>query len=299
VKRAPSILIVYKLSNLDSYMKQGNHARVRRLIGELRRGHEHHASAVATVRACLARLGLSARFVRRDRLRAFDDKNFALVMTVGGDGTLLSTAPFVRRTPVLAVNSAPQDSVGFFAAADAHSVERWIDAIFSARVKPHVLSRMALALNGQRYPHPILNDVLFAHPSPGATTRLWLRAPEQRDGELQKCSGVWVTTASGSTGAVRSAGGAILPLASADLAYLVREPYLGPRGEAYQFTNGVVAPGQKLLLECRMQHARLWIDGRGTNLALKFGDRVTFFRHASGLRLFGYSAVMRALHGVS
>ena len=78
---------------------------------------------------------------------------------------------------------------------------------------------MRVELNGESLHDRVLNEALFCHASPAATSRYILRVaradgaePDVLADEEQKSSGLWVGPAAGSTAAQRSAGGSVLPL---------------------------------------------------------------------------------------
>ena len=292
------VLVVHKRSNLESYMRrfgQQTAAQKRAILRVFAASAKSHEQTVEEVRATLKWLGAHASFVLRDDLKAFDERRYDLVVTVGGDGTLLSTATQLAATPVLAVNSAPTSSVGFFAAASVLDVRVWLERISRGAEKPHALHRMSIALNGEAVGHPALNDALVAHPSPVMTTRIWMKPPGAKKGEEQKSSGIWISTPAGSSSAARAAGGVLLPLASRELQYVVREPYVSVGGE-YVYTKGIVPAGKKLEIESRLPVGRVYIDGTAYEVKIGFGDRLVFRVAKTPLRLYGRSAVMRAIH---
>lgn len=291
------VLVVHKRSNLDAFMRKWANQTtrqkqaVRRVFGA---SHDQHHATLETVVKTLAAMGAKATVKLRDELKRFDEGRFDLVVTVGGDGTLLSVAPQIKKTPVLAVNSAPRTSVGFFAAGDNSNVAQWLSDIHARRVKPRALHRMKITVNGKPVGHPALNDVLFAHPSPVMTTRVAVKPPGARQAEEQKTSGVWVATPAGSSSVARAAGGALLPLDSKSIQYIVREPYVNVNGP-YQFTKGIIEKGQSLTLVSRLPNVRVYIDGTAHEVACGFGDTVVFSVSPWPLLLYGESPVMRAL----
>jgi NAD+ kinase len=112
------------------------------------------------------------------------------------------------------------------------------------------------------------NDVLIAHRNPAAMTRYRLTvgaAPED-----QRSSGLWVSTAAGSTAGIRSAGGRRMPITSKRLQYLVREPYTWPQ-RRYRLARGLVS---RLGLQTLTVDLGLWIDGSRVRYDLGLGDRV-------------------------
>jgi NAD+ kinase len=249
--------------------------------------HEEHIATLAVVKRTLAEVGVEVVHLRR---ATFDDRDLDLVLTVGGDGTLLRASHSVRRAPILAINSAPGSSVGFFCGADRTSAPRAIKAALAGKLGGVVLTRMQVRLNGTVVTSRVLNDALFCHRSPAATARYIV---EHRGVvEEQKSSGMWVGPAAGSTAAQRSAGGKVLPLTSRDLQMVVREPY-EPRGHNYRLRRLVVKPGAPLTLRSKSREMRLFIDGPDRMVRAVLGDVVTFEQSAEPLEVLGLSARRR------
>lgn len=276
------VLVVYKRSNLDLYRTSVRHsakpATLNKVFG---RAHDDHERSLETTQNALEQLGIDSLWVRRDELRLFDESRFDFGVTVGGDGTLLSMATFVDNLPVLAVNSAPKDSIGFFAAANARTVKSWLQRILDGE-KPQPVARLATRVNGV-LERPVLNDVLVTHPSPAATTRLFMHKGKR--GEEQKNSGVWISTAAGATGAIGSAGGEAMKISEQRLQYLVREPY--PRNHRYKLHRGFFGKKDVLEIEARLPELSVFLDGWTTVRTLRFAERVSFSLHESPLWLYG------------
>ena len=238
--------------------------------------HDQHMQTLETVTAALRAQGVLLRIV--DVLRRRDARWAHLIVTVGGDGTFLRASHCVESspgddgTPMLGVNSAPDTSVGFFCAANRDSFSEVFDRLRAGQVKSSGLWRMRLSINGKPLRDLALNDVLVAHSVPAATTRYTLCADQLR--QRQMSSGVWVATAAGSTGAIRSAGGTILPLAERRLQYRVRELFpLSVRDEV-PMVRGLVSDG--LEFESQIPNCALYIDGNNRRVKLGMGDRVRF-----------------------
>jgi NAD+ kinase len=249
------------------------------------RAHDAHGRSLRAVREALKERGIpfseadvgleGARF--HQLLGAAD-----LVVPVGGDGTVLAAARATRGATVLAVNSAPGDSVGHFCAADAMGFPVLLDAVLAGRRRPKRLARLEVALPGRVLPERALNDVLVAHACPAATTRYALHLGTRS--ELHRSSGIWIATAAGSTAGLGSAGGRAMSLRSRALQYRVRELYREP-GRRYELTHGFVAPGRSLEVVSRMPEGRLYLDGWRTEHAFPFGTRAVFRTAAEDLRI--------------
>jgi NAD+ kinase len=150
---------------------------------------------------------------------------------------------------------------------------------------------MRVELNGRVLHDRVLNEALFCHECPAATSRYFLRVLGDRDrtlaGEEQKSSGVWVGPAAGSTAAQKSAGGRVLGLGARKLQFVVREPYQG--GGALSMTLGFVEEGQALSIKSKMRHARIFLDGDHIMHEVTIGDVVAMRRSAEPLLVLGLS----------
>jgi NAD+ kinase len=283
------ILVVSKKSAYQLYVRQHKMPRVRELLRKrdpsverLVRADKHHSETLDEVRAAIKELGLKARFRDRSQLGSVD--GFDLVVTVGGDGTLLSVSHALAATPILGINSAPLDSVGFLAGAKKGEVLAKLKAIVAGRTPLQKLARMRVLVDGREVHRRILNEVLFAHKSPAMTSRYFLTVEGQT--EEHKSSGFYIGPAVGSTAAIRSAGGKVLPLRSRKLQLIVREPYT-PDGSGFAVEKALIEPGMKVEALNKMREGCLFLDGPRQPLALEIGQRVSFELSPEPLFAFG------------
>ena len=246
-------------------------------------------SAAAAAQA-LGWLGVTPEDVRALVLRgshaAFDTNGAALVVAVGGDGTLLAASHNVGATPILGVNSAPRFSVGFFCAARRSNARRMLAEALDGTASKVKLARMAVSLNGRVRSRRVLNEALYCHASPAATSRYILSYRRLR--EEQKSSGFWVGPAAGSTGAVRSAGGRVLALGSRKLQLAVREPYTS-FGRRYRLLRFTIDPGDRVVAQSMMTDASMFLDGPYRRIALGLGDVASFTLSDEPLTVLGLS----------
>ena len=190
-----------------------------------------------------------------------------LVVAVGGDGTMLSTA---RRlvgadTPVLGVNLG---KLGFLAAFGAEEVERYASGGLAPDwpVSPKMM--LEVRLQGDGSPRHALNDVLFAQ---GVITRLaHLRlSVDAQPASEYRADGLVVSTPVGSTAYSLSLGG---PILSQDLRAMVVTP-IAP----HSLTNRpIVISGASVIgleLLSPVDDMALVLDGQ-ERLDLRHGDAV-------------------------
>ncbi|MBS1791476.1 MAG: NAD(+)/NADH kinase [Acidobacteria bacterium] len=206
-----------------------------------------------------------------------------LVITIGGDGTTLGASHYVRGGALIGVNSAPGDSVGHFCSVNRKNFVQKLDAILSGKVKPKELARLQIGLDEKPLPELALNDVLIVHECPASTTRYLLKVGRRE--EEHRSSGIWISTAAGSTAGIGSAGGRKMPLGSQRIQYLVRELYREPK-RRYALARGFIEASGEIIVASKMAAGELYIDGAKTRYEFPFGARAKISVAQSALRLF-------------
>lgn len=295
------VLVVYKKSAWQTNVLERKSSRFLELVHgrhtavkRLREAHDAHQGTLDEMRKALDGLGVRSVF----RFRGDEGlvEHFDLVVTVGGDGTLLWAARWLGpETPVVAVNSAPKDSVGHFCAGRKGAVRALVGRALDGALPATMLTRMQVTLDGEVISRRVLNDVLFAHASPAATSRYLVRVASRRGRskvEEQKSSGIWVGPAAGSTAAQRSAGGKILPVASKKLQWVVREPYR-PDGKRFALQKGLVDDGGCLEITSKIRDGRVWLDGPHHVREVRMGAEIELRRSNEPLRLLGLPRAAR------
>jgi len=275
------ILIVYKKSFLESH--GGDSKGLSQLDGpdrdRLIKADQENRRSLGDLTAHLARLGISSDAVSRGSLAA--KRRYDLVVSLGGDGTFFAAARYIQDTPILGINSDPANSLGLWTCADRSTFREPLERALAGKLRACRIHRLSVAINGKPVRELAFNDVLIAHKNPAAMTRYRLsigaRAEEQRS------SGLWTSSAAGSTAGIRSAGGHRMPISSKRLQYLVREPYTWPQRQ-YRLARGFI-PG--LDLQTLTVGLGLWIDGSRIRYDLGLGDRVEL-RSGPPLLVLGY-----------
>lgn len=252
-------------------------------VARWRSAHHEHHETLREVQTALRELGAEVTLVSGPGA-PFDASEALLVVAVGGDGTLLAASHYVGTTPVLGVNSSPGHSVGFFCSVGRGNLRSVLKAALRQDLEKATLARMRMRINGVVCARRVLNEALFSHAIPAATSRYIVEFEGQQ--EEQRSSGVWVGTAAGSTAAIRSAGGTVLPFGSQELQLLVREPYLLTEGRL-ALGQLVFAPPRTVTLVSKMEDARLYIDGPYRQFQVNLGDHVSFDLSQEPLTLLG------------
>jgi NAD+ kinase len=307
----PRVAVVLKRSSWRKWVEEERDARIASLleagdetVRRMRPGHVDHMETIEEVRRALTELRTDASIY--DRPHEFRvEGRCDLVVTVGGDGTLLAASHGIPAgVPLLGVNSAPNHSVGFFCAVKKGGARDALEQALAGTLRSVELARMSVELNDRPLHTRVLNEALFCHASPAATSRYILRvvelaahsstgAPGAGPGvervvgeEEQKSSGVWIGPAAGSTAAQRSAGGRVLPLSSQKIQYVVREPYQA-NGHALEMMVGLTLENQALVIKSKMRQARVFLDGDHIMHTVTIGDILRMRRSEEPLVVLG------------
>ena len=290
--RIRKALVVVKTSTVDQVTRSASDSlgssRLRQLIeeedgsvAELRASHMQHNESVHKVNRILRNRGIE--LTHRTDMPTTPTEGFDIVITIGGDGMVLGASHAIRdKTPILGVNSAPSFSVGYLTGCVAEQLDSTLDAFETGVLMPLEVQRLSLRIAGRCIGVPVLNDVLFCADNPAMTSRYKLRWPDGE--ELQRSSGIWISTPAGSTSALASAGGPTLPLTAKQFAFLIREPY-APPGSSVRFRSAVLTEKQNFSIENRTREASVFLDGSHRRYSVNFGQRIDIGLHPQPLRM--------------
>src|SRR5206468_184018 len=129
-----------------------------------------------------------------------------------------------------------------------------------------------------------LNEALVCAQNPAMTARYVIEIGKRK--EHHKSSGVYVGPAAGSTASIRAAGGAVIPIASKKVQFVVREPYRG-RGAKYSLLKGVVPPKSGMRFHSKMPTGMVYIDGAHVRYRFDFGDELVVVPESVPLTVYG------------
>lgn len=276
MRKRPRVLVVYKKDAYQQYIQEQRDPQLLRLLRrghadalDIRRAHEVHAEAMEAIVHTLRTLKADVELAYRVGLKV--TKPYELVVSVGGDGTFLHAGRSIRHTPILGVNSDPARSEAVFCAATRRTFPTLCRRALQRTLPELRLYRLQLTLNGKQLPQRALNDVLVVHDHPATMSRYRLQIGSRA--ELQKSSGLWVSTAAGSSSAVLAAGGVRLRWSAKRFQYRPRELYRG-RLSRPRLTGGVLAPPTSVRVTWLMRRGSAFLDGPHVQTPLRFGDQL-------------------------
>jgi NAD+ kinase len=204
-----------------------------------------------------------------------------LVLTVGGDGTILRAAQVVmpEAIPITGINLG---KLGFMTEIDANEAIERLPALLGDEgwIDERAMLQAELAISGQTpQTFHALNDIVVAR---GEIARV-IRVEASIDSQYMttyKADGVIVATATGSTGYALAAGGPIVHPQSADILLVPIAHHLSP---AYALI--LPASAEIRLAVATVHPAAISIDGH-INLPLSDGDIVIVRRSTNVARFW-------------
>lgn len=265
--------------NIDflDYLSQDNQGREK-----LNFAHDSHVKSRNILIHSLNKLNMSYVMLNLDELKQnklnfFDEKlphsglmpKQKLVISLGGDGTLLHASHHVGGdVELLGINSCPQHSVGHLCAIHpCHTLETLGQILIEKKRPSQLVKRLRVKLSNNTHNVPLaLNDILISHKHPAATSRYQISILNTEghvvQSEKQLSSGLWISTAAGSTAAIASYGLPAQALTSHKLLLACREPYAA-KGENMQL-NKFTVDGQthSLSIFSRMRQGMICLDGQ-------------------------------------
>ena len=285
--------IVYKISIWEIYKDSPDEEtrayleRGGKNLETLQRSSEIQKETLRKTLSALEDAGIDHQRIYRAELTPESIAGADLVISVGGDGTFLEASHVVPpEIPMLGVNSDPERSVGFFAATDAGGIGAVI-ADLDAQPRTEI-TRLQAFVEGQMVGPPVLNDVLFAHPNPAATSRYRLLHPsDDPPGEARRFrnSGLLICSAAGSSGWMYQEHGMLMQLDDQRMQFLHR----GMRESRPTLTDS----GQ-VEIESLTRRGVVFIDGERTRVPLTLGQRLSV-RPGAALTIIGDLAAKRDL----
>jgi len=271
-----NILLFYKNSTYAGYFLSDRRrlAQLKEMlnskaIDRFRRTHENHFWTLSYVESVLKNRKI--KFTKACRGSSVNFSRYDLIITLGGDGTFLEAARHAVGQIVWGVNSDPSWSVGRFCSGNSKNFEKQLDQIMIGSMPVNKFSRLRLSFSDGTAPMDVLNDILVCHENPAAMSRYFINVGKIR--EEQRSSGIWISTAAGSSGGIHSAGGKILPQESQTFQYRPRELYRS-RHLHYALKGAVLKPSQKITLTSLMREGVVFVDGSHVCLPFSFAAEI-------------------------
>jgi NAD+ kinase len=235
-------------------------------LKRMKDSHDRHTTTFDFIVEALYKLGIKP-WVLEGAETLFKATPGDTVLTVGGDGTFLSASHSIGPdVGIMGINSDPKLSRGRFCNVlyPTNATEVLKKVVVWKRRREYLVPRMQVSIDGRVVARRILNEALYSATCPAAMTRV------AHGKDRYACSGLWIGTAAGSTGAIKSAGGKVFPLRSPLLQTIVREPC------EHKFTGHIVLCKKRFDFVSKTADSTLYFDGPFLRVPVGFDQRMTF-----------------------
>lgn len=224
------------------------------------------------VRKALYKFGIKYHLANRDLLNEVKFHNHDFVLAVGGDGTFLRAAQFIRHQLIFGINADVKNKEGFFMQSSRKDFESKLKKILSGKFAIKKLPRLEAYINGKKIDSYALNEFYIGAKKGYHAAKYLIALDGAR--ERQKSSGILVTTPAGSYAWAKAAYRKIMPLESKNFQFVVREPYEGNVFRNYSIRHGILRKNGRMRIISEMLDGVIVADSVGKEFAFKNGSSV-------------------------
>ena len=232
-----------------------------------------YKSTLESVKNILKKHNIAYKLADRDKLKNEQFIGKDIIIAVGGDGTFLRAAQFVKNEVLFGVNADVSTKEGFYMRSGRKDFESKLKKIICNRFEIKKLPRLEVWVNGKRISALALNEFFIGPKKAYHAAKYIVRINGKK--ERQKSSGILVTTPSGSYAWARACHKKILNLNSKKFQFLVREPYEWKVFRNYRLKYRVLNKKQKVKIISEMLDGVIVADSVGRELSFKNGSRAT------------------------
>ncbi len=231
---------------------------------------KEYKSTLSTVKNSLKKHDIKFNLANRDRLKESELKGKDLIIAVGGDGTFLRAAHFVKNETIMGVNADVKNKEGFYMCSDKNNFESQLRKLMRNKIQIKKLPRLEAYINNKKIECNALNEFFIGQKKSYQSAKYTLKFNGKK--ERHKSSGILVATATGSYAWAKACHNKTLPLDSSNFQFVVREPYTGNIFRDYKLTYGLLKPNEEIEIESEMLDGIIIADSVGKEFKFRNGD---------------------------
>lgn len=215
---------------------------------------------------------IKADFAWKNTLKHSNFKNKDLIVSIGGDGTFLSTSHFTEG-PILGVNLDTEKSEGALTTVTILDLEKKLKQILNKKIKIKEYQREQIKIHQTKtctFTELALNETYIGNINPHHSSNYLIKFKNKH--ESQRSSGILVSTGTGSTAWYKSMSQRPFSREKKQLRFIVREPF-SRRIHKATIKKGKIKQSEKITIVNLMHHSLLAVDGIRT-YHLNYKDKV-------------------------
>ena len=200
------ILIIEKETRLEYLERSGNLQNIKiDKLKIIKNDDKNHHCVKKTLMDELNKYKISFVAIKDTQIDNINFEGFELVITLGGDGTILQTAKKITTQILVGINSEPTKSVGKLTKFVPDQIPTLCQKIVLGDYELENWDRLSVKINDIVVPFLALNEVLVSKPNIYHTSKLQVSV-DQKTGYCLG-NGIIVATQSGSSAFYKSSGG--------------------------------------------------------------------------------------------
>ncbi len=231
---------------------------------------EYHAT-LQLVKKILKKHKIKYHLANRDFLNEIKFHNHKFVLAVGGDGTFLRAAQFIKHQLIFGINADVKSKEGFFMQSSRKDFESKLKKIINNKFEIKKLPRLETYIDNKKIDSYALNEYYIGAKKGYHAAKYVIELDKKK--ERHKSSGVLVATPAGSYAWASACFNKKLSLNSKNFQFVVREPYEGRVFKNYKLKYGILKKGQKLKIYSEMLDGVIVADSVGKEFAFKNGSK--------------------------
>lgn len=300
-----NLLVVYMKSRYDIYKSHiavnGQDLEAINKIPDKEHLKNIHAAHMQTLEKILK--ALKVNNIRYDLIYRADLVKglfnlYDCVMAVGGDGTFLEAADYIKNDiPIVSVNSGVyydktldmrRGSEGAYAAMDAFNLEEKLPLFLEGKLPVTHLERLAVEYNGELLDHLVLNEVSIGPDNPHRSMSYTIKT---KDFEESQTSSGLIITAARAPWPLSYPGGSVLPLGEKSFQAVTRANYNSRYHleKNMQKTDGIILKyPNSIEVESKDRTAAISLDGEHKQYSFGFGTKIKVCLSDKPLRVVGF-----------
>ncbi len=218
------ILCIVKKTELEKYKIDQDKNLPRGIKEWLRLGHNNHLTFLTKFKEIAQKFKLPITYITTDEVKSVKPR-YDLIITVGGDGAFLLATKYFKNIPLLGFNSnfhdhPKQGSVGALTSGNISNLEKVLKELKMGKVNTTFLPSLSVRINSKEMNIPVVNEIYLGNKKPYKSSDLTIIYNNKE--ERFNCSGLLVSTFTGSTAWYKNGGGK--SFRDGNFAFLIREP---------------------------------------------------------------------------
>ncbi|MBI2654913.1 NAD(+)/NADH kinase [Candidatus Woesearchaeota archaeon] len=231
---------------------------------------KEYDTTLKIVKNILKKYKIRHHLANRDLLNEIRFHSHDFVLAVGGDGTFLRAAQFIKKQLIFGVNADVKSKEGFFMESSKNDFEKKLKKIIDGKFKIRRLPRLEAHINGKKIGSYAVNEFYIGPKKGYHASKYVIELGKTR--ERQKSSGILAATPAGSHAWASASFNMKLPLNSKNFQFVVREPYEGKVFKNYRLKRGILKKRQKLKIYSEMLDGAIVADSVGKEFAFSNGS---------------------------